>query len=313
MAYWAPLIVYYLPGVAVALGIAFVSLGALARSRQDTELASFAGFSLLGSVASLGVTYASTVVVALIADIRDAGMWATLVSAASPFLLVPRSMSMLFLPRLSRETPTDGDRFRDLSAVHQLLSSGLAAMFLGPAVILGRHVAPAVLGLQYDSRTALIWVLVCSAVYATTRGEPIVTATAALGRVRWSSGSSITVGVLVVLFWWLAAPHYATVAVATGYTAFTVGVPIILALVWWIQDRGEPRRPRLLPNLGDAAFGACLALDLLGGRSVVVDVVFAMAVGIAIAFWSWRKYRTAAGLAVLAAEVVPRTTKQPRS
>jgi hypothetical protein len=190
-----------------------------------------------------------------------AGTWATLVSLASPVLLLPRSLSTLFLPRLSGLSVRSRAGFEATSELHQSLSSLLAlpamlilliAGFAGPVWLF-----PSAPGVE----THVPWILLCSVTYVTSRSEPILTGNASLG-FAGPNAIAAAIGAGICALAWMLMPSWssALVAIAAGLLIYATVVPLLaLGLVRW---KSTEFRPRLRIQPGDFA--------MIGGLAVLL-------------------------------------------
>ena len=295
--WWLPFAVYPLPMCMSIVLIVFRQpvIGSLFTTR---EFFRFAMLALLGSVAGQGVQYGSTLVGGATGGASLAGTWATLVSLASPVLLLPRSLSTSFLPRLSGLSVRSTHEFESASELHHSLSALLAlpatmllliAGFVGPASIF-----PSQPGVD----THIPWLLLCCLTYVASRSEPILTGNASAGFAGPNAIAAAVAAVICMLSWaLLPGKTGALVSIATGMLIYAILVPLLaLSIVRWISPKF---RPRIRTQPGDFAMFAILTMLLLWPTTQWVEWVSVGigAVGLAAQYRSYRVRRFVGGLA----------------
>lgn len=287
-AWWLPFAVYPLP---VSVSVLWTSVGhAPDHSRiRQAEFLRFAALALLGSVAGQGVQYGSTLVGGASGGASLAGTWATLVSLASPMLLLPRSLSTAYLPRLSALSIISRDRFESASREHHRLAALLAVPATGAMLLAGligpRWMFPSEPGVD----TLLPWLLLCFLTYATSRAEPVLTGGAALGYAGPNAAAATVGGGLCALLWFLLPARMSVlVAIAVGLLVYAIVVPFIALFI--IRTRAAAIRPRFDLQPGDfaIAFALLVVLALRGSATAQIIGISITALG---ALLQWRTYR----------------------
>jgi len=239
------------------------------------EMRAFAAYSLLGSAAGLGIAYFTTVVVSATLSLASAGLWATLLSVAAPLLLAPRTLNSSFFPRLSLLGRTHPEGFRQLSRLHQHFASLLALGSVGGALVLAGPILRIAVGGASAGALTTTWTLVGVASYGVFRGEPIITACAALGRARLTAFAAFGGAGLCVALWALLLPRAGMPGVAAGYMAYAALTPVLV----WIASRRRGPAPPVFLFPADAVFALIVALVAAGltrestGRIVGLAVV----------------------------------------
>jgi len=216
----------------------------------------FAWYSLLGSAAGIGIAYFTTIVVSASLDLARAGLWATLLSLAAPLLLAPRTLSASFFPRLSLLGSADAEGFRRLCRLHQEFASLLALGSVGAALALTRPILRIAVGDASPDGLVPSWMLIALASYGVFRGEPIVTACAALGRARLTAIAAFAGACGCVAIWAALLPRAGMPGVATGYMAYAVLTPVLVA----VASRRRGPAPPLFLFPSDVVFAAVAGL-----------------------------------------------------
>jgi len=239
------------------------------------EMRAFAAYSLLGSAAGLGIAYFTTVVVSATLSLASAGLWATLLSVAAPLLLAPRTLNSSFFPRLSLLGRTHTEGFRRLSRLHQHFASLLALGSVGGALVLAGPILRIAVGGASAGELTTTWTLVGVASYGVFRGEPLITACAALGRARLTAFAAFGGAGFCVALWALLLPRAGMPGVAAGYMAYAALTPILV----WIASRRRGPAPPVFLFPADAVFALIVVLVATGltrestGRIVGLAVV----------------------------------------
>lgn len=291
--WWIPFALYPVP---MSLSV----LPALARFADfvdplgHREFLRFAVLALLGSVAGQGVQYASTLVGGAAGGASLAGTWATLVSLASPVLLLPRTLSTSFLPRLAGLSVTSKEEFELTSREHQSLSS-LLALPASVVLVLAWSVCPAgIFPLELGANSRLPWMLLCFLTYVTSRSEPLLTGNAALGFAGPNAAAAGLGAAICALSWWaLSRRTSVLVAIAAGLLIYAVVVPVIALVV--VRWRSSGLKPYFRIQPGDLAMSGVILLALrfpASARATVAGLAVA-ALGFGIQCWIFFSRRKA--------------------
>jgi O-antigen/teichoic acid export membrane protein len=290
---WVPFSVYYVPAAAWIV-VRTLRAGADAHVPvAPRELRAFALYSLLGSAASLGIAYFTTVVVSASSGLASAGLWATLLSVAAPLLLAPRTLNSSFFPRLSRLGRTNPDGFARLCRVHQRFASLLALGSVGAALVLARPLLGLAVGEVSSAALMPSWTLICIACYGIFRGEPLITACGALGRARLTALAAFAGAGVCAGFWIALLPGAGMPGVAAGYMAYTLVVPVIVLVASRLRGPAPPAY--FFPS--DGAFAAVVLLIVLGlGDANLARIAALTVVVLALAHGLVRTRRELRGL-----------------
>jgi O-antigen/teichoic acid export membrane protein len=275
---WLPFSVYYLPAVAWIGSRALGSRAGVEAPIASREVRAFAGYSLMGSAASLGIAYFTTVVVSASSGLAAAGLWATLLSVAAPLLLAPRTLNSSFFPRLSLLGRTDPESFRRLCRLHHHFSSLLALGSVGGALVLAGPILRIAVGEDSAGALGTSWILVGVASYDIFRGEPLITSCAALGRARLTALAAFFGAGVCAALWTGLLPRAGMAGVAAGYLAYTLVTPVVVLIA--SRRRGPAPPVFLFPS--DAAFAVVVALVAAGITGDVLVRIAGLALIVAV-------------------------------
>jgi O-antigen/teichoic acid export membrane protein len=293
--WWLPFAVYPLPVAGRAL--ALWMRGPLSGRLGDWPgLTRFATLAFLGSASSLGIQYGSTLVIGATGGAASAGVWATLTSIAAPVLLLPRSLSTLYLPRLAKLTLASREAFETMSAKHLRMATMCALPIVALFALLGPYALPSVLGGSQDRTVLATWTILCTSTYVVCRKEPLITAVAALGRAGVNATAAF-VGATACAIVWILAPMFIPqlLAVAAGALVQAFGTPTVAA--WLAQRRDAAHRVRWSIRLSDAAMLTVAALSLLAPLDprAVLSGILVVLVATSIEIWHARTADRALG------------------
>jgi O-antigen/teichoic acid export membrane protein len=223
---WLPLTAYLLPASFPGF---FLLFRATTLPTLPSGFLHFGWIALLGSLATMGIAFVATLVVSAVSGYSEAARWATLVSATSPLLLLPRTLAVFFLPRLSSLHRSAGSVFETTSNLHQALASAGAAGVAGSALPLAPFVLSALLGSTPTTTDFIVWKLLLLGLFALVRVEPLITALASMGDQRASTAAAWAGALGCLLIWLLFAGRYGAVAVAAGYALTGTFCLVLLA------------------------------------------------------------------------------------
>ncbi|HEX4823517.1 MAG TPA: hypothetical protein VFV19_04365 [Candidatus Polarisedimenticolaceae bacterium] len=279
--WWLPFTLYPLPMAGWSLWQSF-SFPSGERTVAERDFLRFAALGLLGSAAGQGIQYGSTLAGAALAGRDGAGLWAILLSVSAPVLLLPRSLSTSYLPRLSALSSTDGNAFAETSREHQRFS-GLLAL---PATI-GLMIAGRTFGERlFPAPTAIdplpIWLTLCVMTFVTCRGEPILTAIAARGKAGINAAAALAGAAMCAAIWLVGYPRAGLLRVAAGLAVYSIAVPLVAAFI--ARFSLGPLRPRLYAQASDGIALLALPLMVACGESRWVLLATALATAIAAAY-----------------------------
>jgi O-antigen/teichoic acid export membrane protein len=240
--WWIPFLVYPVP-TAASLFVTALRHPVRGPLPNGSAFLAFAALALVGSIASLGIQYGSTLVSAAAGGTIVAGIWATLVSAASPVLLFPRSLSTLYLPRLAAECHPPGAAFGALTQEHERMARMFAILATFSLLAFGAVGIGLAIPGGATREISVAWCLLSLVSYATCRGEPLLTTVAALGFAGVNASSSLLATPLCVATWvGFGKAGHQLLGVASGMLVFAVAVPAFsFALVTFRSVRGRPR------------------------------------------------------------------------
>lgn len=230
----------------------------------------FAAWAFAGSAASLGIQYGSTLVAGAHGGAGHAGIWATLSSLAAPVLLLPRSLSTVFLPRLSRLSAGPRAAFADARAEHGRVASVIAFPATALPMLAGPLLLPVVLGRRVEPEVAMAWIVVCVTTYVICRKEPAITAIAARGHAGVNAAAAFGAASVCALVW-VAAPPFAgeLPALALGLLVQAFAAPAIATALVRRREPGDAvARPSLVR--GDVGIMVAVVCSLLGRETPVV-------------------------------------------
>lgn len=278
---------YFLP---VALYCLRLALRARGVKRAERGFWTFTLLALLGSVPSLGVLYGSTIAMHWVGGLEAAGVWAALVSLVSPVLLVPRTLSSVFLPKLAATSTSsassDADAWSALTGSHRRLAAALSPVLVCLALGLAGPLVHVTVGRAATKVELLWWLMVVLSMYMAVRLEPLITCLAALGKNGISTIGAFVGGAVCLLIWaagaWLDNPTL----VPVGYLASAVSRLLALQLlILRGKDRTIAWREAATP--GDVIVAIAVVAYSLGQPLLVATAGTALA-----AFLCWREVMT---------------------
>lgn len=194
----------------------------------------FALFAIVGMAASMGRSQVSTIVVSSNLDVFSAGLYSSVFSLLTPLYLLPRALSLVIFPTMSRAYGAGDEKSNSL-----LLNQSTAWLTVGMGFICGLSIllAPSlllfVLGSgEYMAMITAFRLLVISA-YVSITTIPIVNALSSTRYVHIPNIAAVVALLANIVVWQWLLPDSGINGVALGYLVGTVlnaAIPIFYGI-----------------------------------------------------------------------------------